>query len=111
MGGVNGYLWLQLANAYFILMIALFIIWLEAGSKKNQIFKGLFCLPLIGLALLHIFIEVQPRYHIPFMPFTYFGAASLLATARNKIKLQPISAEQSQLVRNCNPPKNRSSFK
>ena len=26
-------------------------------------------IPLVLLALLHIFIEVQPRYHLPFLPF------------------------------------------
>jgi hypothetical protein len=25
-------------------------------------------LPLLLLALLHVFVEVQPRYHIPFVP-------------------------------------------
>lgn len=72
----------KITNAYYILMMTLFIIWLVLQIRKDTIKLGLFCLPLIGLAVLHIFIEVHARYHMPFMPFVYFGAAGMLMTLR-----------------------------
>lgn len=73
------------ASAYYMLMVSLFVIWLVLRIRKNYVELGMLCLPLMGLALLHIFIEVQARYHVPFMPFIYFGAAGTLIILRQKI--------------------------
>lgn len=81
----------KVTNAYYILMITLFVFWFILRMRRDYIELGLFCLPLIGLALLHIIIEVAARYHIPFMPFIYFGAAGgviILRQKRNDINVE-----------------------
>jgi hypothetical protein len=70
--GTFGFL-VNIANKYFTVMILLFIGWLVFNFKKKHV--GLICLPLLGYASIHLLAEVQARYHIPFMPFIYFGAS------------------------------------
>jgi hypothetical protein len=58
---------------FLILTAALALIWCTASPRRRaeRLPDELTCilvLPLLLLSLLHVFIEVQPRYHVPYVP-------------------------------------------
>lgn len=58
-------------------------------SKKEDDLLPITLFPLVLLAGLHLFIEVQPRYHMPFFPFFALYTGLLIANL-GKIKEQLI---------------------
>jgi len=75
----------------FLLIMPLFLLSVLAKKVAHQITPNillLLLLPLALLAFLHLFIEVQPRYHVPFMPFIYTFAVSFWLERQNKSNRQ-----------------------
>ncbi len=70
-------------NSYLIFAILTFTAWVLINIKNKWIF--ILMLPVTGLAILHIFVEVQGRYQIPMMPFIYLGAGIAINELGNKI--------------------------
>lgn len=66
----------RLTDAFWLFLIltaALALIWCMASPRRRaeRLPGELTCvvvLPMLLLSLLHVFIEVQPRYHIPYVP-------------------------------------------
>lgn len=57
------------AFAFFVRQSINYKSLLNSNKNKYTDFLALTVTPLFLLAILHIFIEVQPRYHLPFLPF------------------------------------------
>lgn len=70
----------RLTDAFYLLCMLSFVAALGfAVFRKAPAMLVLpWLLPLLVMAVLHVFIETQGRYHIPFMPFIYSAAALMI---------------------------------
>jgi 4-amino-4-deoxy-L-arabinose transferase-like glycosyltransferase len=57
----------------FLFSLILSIIKLHVLAKHHMLYF-IMIMPMLLIAFLHLFIEVQPRYHLPFLPFMIVGA-------------------------------------
>ncbi len=87
----------RLAEAFWLylnLTAALALLWyLVSPRRRAEPFPyQLTCvvvLPMLLLSLLHLFIEVQPRYHIPYVPLLCTLSALGLQVLRNCLPVAP----------------------
>ena len=70
----------RLTDAFYLLSMLSFVAALAFAvfRKVPPMFLMPWLLPLLVMAALHVFIETQGRYHIPFMPFVYSTAALMI---------------------------------
>ena len=70
----------RLTDAFYLLSMLSFVAALAFAvfRKVPAMFLMPWLLPLLAMAALHVFIETQGRYHIPFMPFVYSTAALMI---------------------------------
>ena len=70
----------RLTDAFYLLSMLSFVAALAFAvfRKVPAMFLVPWLLPLLVMAALHVFIETQGRYHIPFMPFVYSAAALMI---------------------------------
>jgi 4-amino-4-deoxy-L-arabinose transferase-like glycosyltransferase len=70
----------RLTDAFYLLCLLSFVAALAfaAFRKVPAMLVMPWLLPLLVMAALHVFIETQGRYHIPFMPFIYSAAALMI---------------------------------
>ncbi len=70
----------RLTDAFYLLSMLSFVAALAFAvfRKVPAMFLMPWLLPLLAMAALHVFIETQGRYHIPFMPFVYSAAALMI---------------------------------
>jgi 4-amino-4-deoxy-L-arabinose transferase-like glycosyltransferase len=71
---------INISNRYYYIIMIAGVLGIVISLVKWQNLNLLIILPLLTLAGLHIFLEVQGRYHLPFMPFLCFYAAVALST-------------------------------
>ncbi len=70
----------RLTDAFYLLSMLSFVAALAFAvfRKVPAMFLMPWLLPLLAMAALHVIIETQGRYHIPFMPFVYSAAALMI---------------------------------
>jgi 4-amino-4-deoxy-L-arabinose transferase-like glycosyltransferase len=70
----------RLTDAFYLLCMLSFVAALAfaAVHKVPAMLVMPWLLPLLVMAALHVLIETQGRYHIPFMPFIYSAAALMI---------------------------------
>lgn len=70
----------RLTDAFYLLCMLAFVAALAFAlfRKVPAMLVLPWLLPLLVMAALHVFIETQGRYHIPFMPFIYSAAALMI---------------------------------
>jgi 4-amino-4-deoxy-L-arabinose transferase-like glycosyltransferase len=74
----------QVTNAFYVACLFLFVLAIPLIIVRCEPATVFLCaIPLLMLAALHVFIEVQNRYHIVFMPFIYAGVAWFLVSTRH----------------------------
>ena len=71
----------NLLDYFYAGFLLYFILWLCSGFFRESAEKIFVLTPIYGFALLHIFLEVQGRYHLFVYPFILFGAATFLTRA------------------------------
>jgi hypothetical protein len=69
----------RIADAYYLALLIAFAAFATcaAAGIAGIAYPSYWFSPLLLMCLLHVAIEVQPRYHIVLMPFIYVGAALL----------------------------------
>lgn len=70
----------RLTDAFYLLCMLSFVaaLGLAVVRKAPAMLVMPWLLPLLVMAALHVFIETQGRYHVPFMPFIYSAAALMI---------------------------------
>ena len=71
----------KLLDYFYAGFLLCFILWLCSGFFRESTEKIFALTPIYGFALLHIFLEVQGRYHLFVYPFILFGAVTFLTRA------------------------------
>jgi hypothetical protein len=78
----------NIIDCFYLISLVLalgFII--RSARHQSWEFLTIAVLPMASLAFLHIFVEVQSRYHVPFMPYLYTFAASSTSFLTEKVHL------------------------
>jgi hypothetical protein len=66
----------RICDSFYLLSLFIFVFTLPFLIFRLEPSVLALCfIPVAMLAMLHLFIEVQGRYHIPFMPFAYTAVA------------------------------------
>lgn len=82
----------RICDAFYLLSLFIFVIALPFLYFRLESRFLLLCfIPVVMLAILHLFIETQGRYHIPFMPFVYTAVAWFVTQISNSTSLRALA--------------------
>ena len=71
----------QVTNAFYVACLFLFVLAIPLVMVRCEPATVFLCaIPILMLGALHVFIEVQGRYHVVFMPFIYAGVSWFLVS-------------------------------
>ncbi|MDS4019334.1 MAG: hypothetical protein RKR03_02300 [Candidatus Competibacter sp.] len=82
----------RICDSFYLLSLFIFVIafpFLVFHLETRVL--ALCVIPAAMLAILHFFIEVQGRYHIPFMPFVYTAVAWFVTQISNSTSLRALA--------------------
>ncbi len=72
-------------NAFYYVILWGFFLWTLRSIFRGGAVDLLVALPVLMIVTLHIFVEVQERYHLAIYPFLVFGAIRFYSGAANAL--------------------------